>query len=206
MAQLDCIIEGQSNTSGILGEFSTNSTGYAGKAGSYYYTNVIKFTVPDFVGLAKDITFGLYLSSSFASGHTLRVAITSSLENIGRYINAIAPIGEVSEPNQVSAGQTPTFENVTTFPKYYTFSLDGSKLAPGTYYLVLWASTVVGMNIQATVSAYGNATAVLSYENGVVHIDDGNEILVAVCYIEIDGEQVQAVPYIDTGTDWKIGG
>lgn len=206
MTQLGCVIEGQANTSGSLGEFTTTATGYAGKAGNYYYTHVIKFTVPKFAGVPKDIAFGLYLSSNFTSGHTLRAAIVSSLDNLSRYVNATAPVGEVSDPNQVATGRTPTFENVTTFPKYYTFSLDGSKLTPGTYYLVLWASTVVGMNIQSTVSAYGNATAVLSYESGVIRIDGGNEILTAVCYIEIGGEQVQVIPCIDTGTGWKIGG
>lgn len=205
MEQLDCSVDGQAHTNGSLGEFSTERSGYAGKSGDYYYTYAMKFTVPEFAGIPKEITFGLYISSTYSSGHTLRAAVVSSLENFSLYVSSRAPGGEISDTNQVAAGQTPTFGNVTTIPKNYTFSLDGSKLSPGVYYLILWAGTAVGMIIRPTVDDYGNATATLSYESCAARIDGGEEILTAVCYIEIGGEQVQAIPCIDTGTGWLTG-
>ena len=114
MAQLECVIEGQARTNGNLGEFATDSAGYAGKSGNYYYTHAVKFTVPEFVGVPKEITFGLCLSSVYDRGHVLQAAIVSSLDNFPRYVNATAPVGPVEDENQVAAGQTPTFENITS--------------------------------------------------------------------------------------------
>ena len=201
-----CDVLGHTYTSGTLGGFNTNATGYAGKGGSYYYTYFLKFTVPEFTGVPGEMEFGLYLTSSFASGHTFRAAIVSRLDNASRYINATAPVGEVADEYQLAAGMTPTFENLTSYPKYYTFRLDGSKLRAGeTYYLVMWASTVVGIGIQSTVSTYGNATAVLAYEPGVVRLDTGAEVIPVVVYLDNGLEMLRVMPCVDTGSGWCIG-
>lgn len=203
---ISCTVEGQTHTSGTLGEFKTNAACYAGKSGNYYYTYFQKFTVPEFAGIPESVEFGLCFSSVYSSGHILQAAIVSSLDNSGLYINATSPVGEVEDEYQLAAGQTPSFANVTSFPKAYTFSLDGSKLlAGGTYYLILWASTVVGMTIQSTISAYGDATAVLTYEPGAVRLDTGTESVQATAYLDTGTELVRAVPYVDTGSGWVIG-
>ena len=75
----------------------------------------------------------------------------------------------------------------------------------GTYYLILWATTVSGASIQTTVSSYGNAVAVLAYNSGLVRIDVGEEIIAGIAFIEVQGVQLLAIPFIDTGADWLIG-
>ncbi len=201
-----CSVLGHTHTSGTLGEFNTTASGYAGKGGSYYYTYFLKFTVPEFTGVPGEMEFGLYLSTAFSTGHTFRAAIVSRLDNASRYINVTAPVGEVADEYQLTAGMTPTFENLTSYPKCYTFRMDGSKLRAGeTYYLVMWASTAVGIAIQSTVSSYGNATAVLTYEPGVVRLDTGVEVIPVAVYLDNGLEMLRVMPCVDTGTGWSIG-
>lgn len=200
-----CTVVGQTRTSGTMGSYSTSATAYAGKAGSYYYTYFLKFTLPQFSGVAEELEFGLYLTTGIGTSPGFRAAICSSDANAASYINATAPVGEVEDPFQLSAG-TVSFPDVTNSPKLYTFRLDAAGLQAGqTAYLILWASEAVGVSVQATTSTYGNATAVLHYNAGLVRLDTGDGFAQALACIEIDGVQTQVIPCIDTGTGWLTG-
>lgn len=199
-----CTVVGQTHTNDTLGDFSTNVDGYVGKSGNYYYTYVQKFEVPQFYGKAEILAFQLVLSSAYSSGHTLRAAVVSSLENLTRYIKSREPLGEVEDACQIASQQLPAFENVTGYPKAYTFSMDGSRIRPGTYYLILWVSTAVGMVIQSTVSSYGNATVTLTVEKGIIRLDDGTGIQTGIVYVDRGTALCHAVAYLDTGSAWVV--
>lgn len=201
---VECAVIGHAHTSGTLGSFSTSTSGYVGKSGNYYYTYVLQFDVPTFHGKPDTITFHLVLSSVFSSGHTLRAAIVNNLENIGLYIKSREPTGEVEDANQISSGQTPEFQNVNAYPKSYSFTLNGSRIRPGTYYLILWASTAVGINIESTISGYGNAAAILTVEKGILRFDTGNSILSGFVYVDTGAALRPAVTYLDTGAEWIV--
>lgn len=207
MAQTcSCTVVGQNHNSGTMGEFKTNAAAYVGKSGNYFYTYFMKFEVPEFSGIPGEIRFGLCFSSSYSSGHTFRAAIVSSLDNFKRYTKSNGPVGEVEDEFQVAVGMTPTFSGVNSVPRPYTFSLDGSKLSAGkTYYLILWASTAVGMLVQSTVNGYGDATAVLTYEPGAVRLDTGENVVMGMVYLDNGQELLLAIPWVDTGSEWVIG-
>ncbi len=82
-------------------------------------------------------------------------------------------------------------------------TVEGQAHTSGT--LGAFSTSAVGMNIQTTVSAYGNAVAVLTYNSGLVRIDIGEEIIAGIALIEVQGVQLLSIPYIDTGADWLIG-
>lgn len=200
-----CTLAGHAHTSDTLGNFSTNVTGYVGKSGNYYYTYVQKFIVPDFEGGPGKLTFRLYLASSYSGGHMLRAAVVTSLENFPDYVHSRAPGGAVEDAYQVAAGETPTFENMTSQPKAYTFSLDGRRIRPGTCYLILWASTAVGMTIQSMTSGYGSPETTLTVWKGIGRLDTGEAILPGQIRLDTGTEWVPTVMWMDTGTEWILG-
>lgn len=198
-ATTSCTIAGQMNTNDALNDF-TKYAAVAGKSGNYYYTYFQKFTIPEFKGKAEKLDFTVAMKSAYGSGWALRAAVIDSMDSYEAYISAYAPLGEVTDSHQVGATVV-TFDSLSTVPKSVTISVPVSGVKAGTYYLVLWAYTAVGMMIEDTDSGYGAASTTLTAETDVgptCHYYDGSA-----------WQQVQ--PYVYDGSAWieatpNIGG
>lgn len=197
-----CTIAGQMSTNDSLKNF-TKYSAVAGKSGNYYYTYFQKFTIPEFAGRVEALTFTLALKSSYSSGNTLRAAIIDSIDNYTAYLSSRSPLGEVTDSHQVGS-RILTFSGLSTVPQPITFSVDinkNAKIQPGTYYLVLWAYTEVGMTIEDTDSGYGAAVTTATVETN----------LGPTCHVYDGSAWVQVQPYVYDGSAWvrvtpNIGG
>lgn len=187
-----CSIAGQMSTNESLKDF-TKYSAVAGQAGNYYYTYFQKFTIPEFKGRVEKITFGLTLKSAWDSGWALRAAVVDSLDNYQFYIDAHSPVDAVEDECQVGTNIL-TFAGLGSVPKQVTFSVDVSaaKIPAGTYYLILWAYTSVGMTVQETDSGYGVASTIAE-----VKTDLG-----PICYVFNDLEWKKVRPYVFTDGAW----
>lgn len=199
---VSCAISGQMSTNDNLKSFNTYSAAI-GKSGNYYYTYFQKFTIPEVAGRVETLNFTLALKSSYSSGNTLRAAIIDSTDSYESYLSSHSPLGEVTDSHQVGSGIL-TFSGLSTVPQPTTFSVainKSAKIQPGTYYLVLWAYTEVGMTVQDTDSGYGAAVTTATVETSLgptCHVYDGNA-------------WVQVQPYVYDGNTWvqvtpNIGG
>lgn len=198
-ATTSCTIVGQMNTNDALNNF-TKYSAVAGKSGNYYYTYFQKFTIPEFKGKAEQLDFTVAMKSAYGSGWALRAAVIDSMDSYESYISAYAPLGEVTDSHQVGATVV-TFESLSTVPKQVTISVPVSGVKAGTYYLVLWAYTAVGMTIEDTDSGYGAAVTTATVETN----------LGPTCHVYDGSAWVQVQPYVYDGSAWgrvtpNIGG
>jgi len=179
--------------------WSSEKEAYAGHANGVYYAAEFSFTTPDFVGLSKSITLSFSTKYSYDRYPYFRYAICSSDANYHRYAKTMS---SVSDPYQIAAGTAQWgYLNATYSDHEITISCE--KLKPNTtYYVFLWAYTT---NDLAVYDLPMEHWFYITYDQGLVRIDDGEKILTAVPYIDNGTEWVRAMPYIDTGESWKLG-
>lgn len=194
------VIEGQAYSYTTLGDYA-NKSGYAGYSGSSYYTNAIKFTTPDFVGASESIEIGLIMRTGVGASATLRYAVCTSDANKAAYMSTT---DDVTDENQIATG-TVTFEDLKSDSQKRTFTIATSKIKPNaTYYLFLWASGKTGVSLDKTSGAGGDFTVIVSYNSGLVYIDNGSALEAYQCYIDNGSDWDLHIPYIDNGTSWDM--
>lgn len=194
------VIEGQAHGYATLSNY-VNAPGYAGYNGSSYYANVIKFTTPDFVGASESIEIGLFMNEGVGSDVTLRYAICTSDANKASYMNTTAA---VTDENQIAAG-TVTFEDLTSNVEKRTFTIETAKLEPNTtYYLFMWASGKTGVSLKEPSGAFGDSSVFVSYNSGLVYIDNGSELEAYQFYVDNGSDWDLHIPFIDNGSGWDM--
>lgn len=193
---------GQAYSNTTLGDYGNNA-GYAGYASSVYFTDVIKFTTPEFRGVSQQLEMGLYVYVGVGSEATVRYALCTSDANKGKYMKTTAA---VADEYQIAAG-TVSFEGLTTDVEKRSFTIETAKLEPDTtYYLFLWAAGQTGVSLQTPSSAWGEFTAEVTYISGAVMIPTEEGEVLAVPEIYVGGAWVTPVMEIYAGGAWVTPG
>lgn len=195
-----CTIVGHAYAYTSLGEYNKNAA-YAGYNGTAYYAYILKFTTPAFTGASEGVSFGIWMNQGWGTDVTLRYAICSSDANKNSYCGTT---GAVSDSNQITSG-TVSLKGMSSTQEKRTVTVTTAKLKQNTtYYLILWAYNNTGVSLMNISSAWGEYSADLGYNSGLVWIDTGSGFESYQCYIDNGTSWDMCIPYIDNGTSWDM--
>lgn len=179
--------------------WSTGNEAYAGHANGIFYTAEFTFTTPSFTGLSKSITLSFSTKYNYDRYPAFRYAIVTSDANNARYLKTY---NAVSDANQIASGAS-YWDYLSSGYTDHEITIPCSKLKPNRQYAIfLWAHS------SNNLAAYNIATEhwfYITYDKGLVRLDDGSSIKTAVPYIDNGAEWVRAMPYIDDGSSWNLG-
>lgn len=182
--------------------YNTTDYGYAGSNYSEYNTYILKFTVPEFVGVSESVAISLSMvQSSGGASVTLRYALCTSDANKDKYCDTYSA---VSDTYQVKSG-TIALTDLVTSGSYKTITIDTSKVSSNsTYYLVLWAytSTSDPNHVQFPRLDLTTPSITLNYNTGLVYIDNGSGFEPYEIYIDNGKSWDRYIAYVDNGTSW----
>lgn len=196
----ECTIGGQRCWNGGWTNYGTANT-YAGTNTQSYYTYLLKFTIPEIIGVSDSVTFTLGMTKGLGDTPTLRYALCTSDSNKDYYTNTN---GAVSEENQITSG-TFTTEEVKAAVTYQKLTIPTKELKPGkTYYLFLWGYSEHSEPGFVTVNATNHHAVSLGYNSGLVYIDNGSGFTAYQVYIDNGTSWDLCIPYIDNGTSWDL--
>lgn len=203
MGSSNCTVVGQvyANNNGGWGSYGPSAP-YAGANSTNKYTWMMQFTTPSFTGVCKKLTINLSakIQSSYYTTINIRYALLSSDANRDSYKNKL---GAIEDSNQISTGIYPTM-NLTSAYQHFTLELDLKTLTPDTtYYLILWGSSNgTSTNTLTNMNTAENHIIVIHYDDGLLYIDDGTNLVSHQCYIDNGTGFDLYLPYVDTGTGW----
>jgi hypothetical protein len=192
----NCTIVGQSYSTSALGEYR-NDAAYAGYSGNAYYVYSLKFTMPEFAGASECLSVGIIASVGIGSTSNLRWALCTSDANNASYTSTTEA---VTDEYQIASGMV-TCENLNSSRKTYLVEIETTQLRSGeTYYLLMWASEKTGISVSAVSSGFGDHSASLDYNAGVVYI--AGEAYIA--YVRDTSSWDLCIPHIYDGSEWDI--
>jgi hypothetical protein len=195
-----CTVGWQRGWNGGWSNYSDGAV-YAGINTQSYYTCILRFTVPEIVGVFENVTFTLGMTKGLGTAPTLRYALCTSDSNKDYYIKTNAA---VSEENQITSGTFTTGELKATIT-YQKLVVPTKNLECGkTYYLFLWGHSEHTQPEFAMINATGNHTITVGYNTGLVYIDNGSGFTAYQAYVDNGTDWSLCIPYIDNGSSWDM--
>lgn len=179
--------------------WSSSNEAYAGHANGVYYTAEFTFTTPSFIGVSKSITFEFSAKKSYDPAPLFRYAIVTKDTNNARYLETMSA---VSDPYQIASGASGWSSLGSSYDgKQITISC--GDLKPNTQYaLFLWARAANDLVLYNLASEHWFK---ITYDRGLVRLDDGETILTAVPHIDNGETWERVMPYVDDGSSWNLG-
>lgn len=175
------------NTKAPFGRYTNGDTAVA----------VLKFTVPAFTGVLKNINVKLTTTASDDTSSNPYYAICTSDSNKVDYRYSKGEF--ISDNNQIASG-TLSFPNIPNSSKAYYFDIKAELQPNITYYLFLWGG---GTNATYLATA-PNHSITIEYITGFAYIDTGSELEPYQCYVDNGESWEMCIPYIDNGTSWEM--
>lgn len=202
MESLSCTAIGQNNwNTAWVGYGVTHA--YAGTGNGIYYAYLLKFDIPEFIGVSSRLTFNLCFAGSSGKTASLRYAVATSDENMNLYANTNE---EVVDSYQITSGVITT-STITSGVNYQDFVIHTTGITSGgTYYLYLWGYAPSTSPESITIQAINYHTVTMNFNKGLIYIDNGSGFDAYMLYIDNGTGWDQYIPYIDNGTGWDICG
>lgn len=173
-----------------------------------YITAYITFTTPNFIGTSKYIKFSLPTNiKMYVSSCNIRYALCVSDTNRDLYCTTANSVDDIY---CIESGTVTIIAPSDSVVTSMEFTVPTTGLNSNTaYYLFLWTGcrTDDPNDIIITLEpevGYRNFTFALSYNAGIVYIDNGTSFESYQCYIDNGTSWDQYIPYIDNGTSWDI--
>lgn len=207
MGSANCTLIGQTYRGTASSAYSATGSTYAGKSSSKYYDHRLKFETPTFTGVPKTLTFNFSASSGNYNFVVLHYALCTSDANVSMYQNHHNYV--TNDPYQIASG-TVRCENLKTNNAQHSITINASDisqtLSPSTtYYLIMWSYQNASEGIYAayaTINPITGQTAILTYDGGLLYIDEGTGIGSYQAYIDNGTSLDLYLPYRDNGTGW----
>jgi hypothetical protein len=179
-----------------------SDTHYAGFGTTSYFTTVIAFQTPAFLGMSEAVSISISAKKNGDNSNpTVRWALATSDVNRNIYVENNNEITQNDDSCQLKSGVY-TFQGITTAAANHTLDIETSELKPSTtYYLYLWGYE---SNNWLTVYYPKNHSVSVAYTGGIVYIDDGNELEPYSAYIDNGSSWDLYLPYIDNGSGWDL--
>lgn len=196
-------VVGQTYYDGGWKEYSS-SIGMVGYAGNKYFTYILQFTTPEYVGTSESVTISFQLQASGSTTANLYWSLCTSDENRDRYVNTTSAYVYDSMSIEMSPIQFSDLS--TTAFTARSIEIHTTKLKPSTtYYLVMWGATYHTDSL-VLVGGTNDVSVSIAYTSGLVYIDNGSGFEAYQCYVDNGSSWDLCIPYIDNGVSWDMSG
>lgn len=174
-----------------------NSTfGNGGDSSPSDYVSIVRFQVPKFAGVGREVTLKLKVRTYEQFAITPFFAICTSDANKNIYREKHEFIEEYKDEYQITRGTLSFGEFDETVTKTFTVRVE---LKPNKiYYLYLWHGNLAGL------TAVSDQTISISYFSGVAHLDNGDSVKPYLCYIDKGDSWALLMTHVDNGESWDI--